>query len=91
MLDCFQDKADTLILISADSDQIPTIQAIKSHFPEKNIKVYFPPNRKSADLLSALRHVVYLENNEGKFRNAVMPAIVEVDGKKYTRPKEWYP
>ncbi|MBU3713868.1 MAG: NYN domain-containing protein [Ferruginibacter sp.] len=89
MLDCFNNNADTLVLISADSDQVPTIQAIKKNFPEKKVKVYFPPNRKSAELLAVLRHVVYLENNEDKFRSSVMSEKIQVGGKIYTRPFEW--
>ena len=81
MLDCFHDKADTFVLISADSDQVPTLQAIKQNFPSKSIKVYFPPNRKSADLLSIFNQVVYLENNEDKFMKSVMPGEVIVGEK----------
>jgi uncharacterized LabA/DUF88 family protein len=82
MLDCFNNNADTLVLISADSDQVPTIQAIKKNFPEKKVKVYFPPNRKSAELLAVLRQVVYLENNEDKFRSSVMPEKIQVEVKR---------
>jgi uncharacterized LabA/DUF88 family protein len=89
MLDCFHDHTDTLVLISADSDQVPTIQAIQSNFPNKKIKVYFPPNRKSAELLAVLKQVVYLENNEDKFKASVMPGKIELSGKIYTRPIEW--
>lgn len=89
MLDCFHDKADTFILISADSDQVPTLQAMKQNFPSKSIKVYFPPNRKSADLLSIINQVVYLENNEDKFMKSVMPGEVIVGEKRYTRPLKW--
>ena len=38
-------QTDTLILISADSDLVPTVEFIKEHFPEKLIKVCFPPCR----------------------------------------------
>lgn len=89
LLDCFQDEVDTLVLVSADSDQVPTIKAIKTNFPQKNIKVYFPPNRSSAELLRELQHVIFLENNEDKFKAAVMPGSVELDNKKYTRPPQW--
>lgn len=89
MLDCFNDKADTFVLISADSDQVPTIQAIKENFPTKNIKIYFPPNRKSTELFSILNQVVYLEKNESKFRSAVMSNEVVVGSKKFTCPLNW--
>lgn len=89
MLDCFQDNVDTLILVSADSDQVPTVQSIKKFFPNKTIRIYFPPKRNSADLLSICKPVVFLENNEDKFKVAVMPYEIKSDAKRYTRPANW--
>lgn len=89
MLDCFLDKADTLILISADSDQVPAVQAIKEQFPNKTVKIYFPPQRNSAELFAIAKPVVYLDNAESKFKAAVMPAAVTNGTKTYTRPPEW--
>lgn len=89
MLDCFQDNVDTLVLISADSDQVPTVQSIKSNFPQKNLKVYFPPNRSSAELFNLLKPVVFLEKNEDKFKSSIMPSKVDLGGKIYTKPGEW--
>ena len=89
LLDCFNDAVDTIVLVSADSDQIPTIQAIKKQFPHKKLKVYFPPDRNSADILQHANPVVYLDNHEDKFKEAIMPTIVEFDKKKYTKPTEW--
>lgn len=89
MLDCFFDKVDTLVLISADSDQVPTLQAIKQHFPDKKVKVYFPPSRRSSELLAIAKNVVFLENNEDKFNASIMPTTVEALNKKYSRPLNW--
>lgn len=89
IMDCVLDKADILILISADSDQIPTIQTIKSNFPSKKVKVYFPPERSSADILSISKPIIFLGDNESKFKNAVMPTIVTNGLKKYTKPDNW--
>lgn len=89
VIDCFLDNVDTLILISADSDQVPTIQEIKTKFPDKKIKIYFPPQRSSAELISITKTVVFLENNLDKFSNAIMAEKVELNGKQYIRPKDW--
>jgi len=89
LLDCIHDRVDTLILVSADSDQIPTIQAIKNEYPQKKVKVYFPPRRDSYDLTNLCNPVVFLDRHETKFKAAIMPGIVEKDGKKYTRPENW--
>ena len=89
ILDCMEDKVDTIVLVTADSDQIPTIKMIKSKFPGKKLKVYFPPSRNSADIRRQVGQVVFLENHEDKFKAAKMPGEVKVDDKKYTRPPEW--
>jgi uncharacterized LabA/DUF88 family protein len=89
VIDCFLDNADTLVLISADSDQIPTIQEIKTKFPDKKIKIYFPPQRSSAEIQTIAKTVVFLDNNMDKFNNAVMAEKVELNNKIYTRPNTW--
>ena len=89
LLDCFQDKVDKLVLITADSDLITTVQTIKTHFPQKEIKLYFPPLRTSTELFNICKPVVYLENNKQKFENAVMPNDITDGTKTYTKPMEW--
>jgi uncharacterized LabA/DUF88 family protein len=89
IMDCVFDRADILILVSADSDQVPTVQAIKTNFPHKKVKVYFPPQRNSTALFNISKPIVFLGDNEKKFANAVMPATVTFKGKTYTRPANW--
>lgn len=45
LMDCNNDNVDIIILVTADSDQIPTIRTIKENYPRKVVKVYFPPCR----------------------------------------------
>lgn len=89
IMDCVEDNVDTIVLVTADSDQIPTIQTIKKKFPQKNLKVYFPPKRNSLDILAQIKPVVYLENHEDKFKIAIMPGIITDGKKKFTRPSDW--
>lgn len=89
LMDCFNNAVDKIVLVTADSDLIPSIQAIKRQFSDKQIKIYFPPLRTSAELLNLCRPVVYLENNKNKFDNAVMEEIVTVGANTYTIPSEW--
>lgn len=89
LIDCMEDNVDTIVLVTADSDQIPTIRTIKSKFPNKKLKVYFPPKRNSTDIRSNVGQVVFLENHEEKFKKAIMPTEVSDGIKKYTRPTEW--
>ena len=87
--DCLNNEVDIIVLITADSDQVSTIKFVQKNFPHIKIKLYFPPDRKSNDLKSLFKQVVYLENHEEKFKNAIMPFEVKNDLKKYTRPLDW--
>lgn len=89
LMDCVLNNTDILILISADSDQIPTIQTIKTEFSHKKVKVYFPPERNSSDILNISKPIIFLGDNELKFKNSVMPTIVTDGIKKYTKPDNW--
>ena len=48
--DAVADNADIFSLVSADSDLIPPINYIRANFPNKQVKVYFPPTNFSHDI-----------------------------------------
>lgn len=50
LTDAFQDAFDAAILISADSDLIAPVTAVKRLFPAKRVIVASPPGRFSANL-----------------------------------------
>jgi uncharacterized LabA/DUF88 family protein len=50
LTDAYQDLYDTALLISADSDLTPPLNALKRLFPAKRVIVAFPPNRTSQEL-----------------------------------------
>ncbi|WP_343693550.1 NYN domain-containing protein [Chitinophaga sp.] len=87
--DCMAEVVDIVVLVTADSDQLSTIKLLKAKFPKVKVRLYFPPNRRSNELRSEISPVVYLENHEDKFKNAVMPFEVSNEKKKYTRPPDW--
>ena len=43
LIDAFNDRYDTAILISGDSDLVPPIKAIHNQFNKKTVSVFFPP------------------------------------------------
>lgn len=86
--DCFEDNVDLVYILTADSDQIPTMKLIKNKFPDKDFKVLFPPETRSHEILQITK-VHYLSDHEQKFKDAIMPTEVTKDGKKYTKPSEW--
>ena len=91
--DCVLDKTDTIALVSADSDLVPPVEFIQKHYPQKVIKIYFPPSNYSSDLKDNLLHhrskPVLLLKNKKRFEFSVMPNIVQNELKKYTIPEKW--
>jgi len=74
MVDAFQNKFDSAILVSADADLTAPIKAIRSLFPDKKVIVAFPPKRDSYELRSvASTHYFIGEHN---FRGNLLPDIV---------------
>lgn len=91
--DCLSNLTDGIVLISADSDLIPPLEFIKTHFPKISIKVYFPPSNISGDidhtLLSWGNRPIRMDRNFPKFLSARMPDIVSKDSLTYTKPTSW--
>ena len=91
--DCSLNATDVLVLVSADSDLTPPIEFIQKHYPDKTVRVYFPPNSFCNDLnynmIKNKKHVVKLSNNIGKFANSIMPDVVIEDGISYYIPAKW--
>ena len=53
LIDAFNDNFDMALIVSADSDLVPPILAIREYFPEKRIVIGFPPGRSSVALARA--------------------------------------
>ncbi|MBF1581817.1 NYN domain-containing protein, partial [Prevotella sp.] len=93
MADCVQDKTDVIVLISADTDLIPPLNFIHTNYPNKKVKVFFPPGSHALELHNHLRTFhskwVFLEKNERRFRNAVMPHTITVGNQSVSIPEKW--
>ncbi|MEN6451829.1 MAG: NYN domain-containing protein, partial [Thermoguttaceae bacterium] len=53
LTDAFQNRFDTALLVSGDSDLTAPIHAVRKFFPEKRVVVAFPPDRRSVELANA--------------------------------------
>ena len=90
MLDCSLNNTDVIILVSADSDLVPPLEAIKREYMDKKIRIFFPPKSFSYDLSNFNSgKVVFLERGKPKFDQSIMPDIVTVDSKSCSIPPEW--
>jgi len=88
ILDATNDDYDIALLLSADSDLVPPIKAIKQVFPQKRIVVAFPPRRESAELRGAAH--ACLRIGRANFANSVFPdRIRKADGFILQRPLTW--
>jgi uncharacterized LabA/DUF88 family protein len=87
LLDAIDNKYDKALLISADSDLVPPIEAIKSRYPEKSIVVAFPPGRNSEDLKRTTQCFII---NRAKIAQSCFPDKVKrADGFILQCPIEW--
>jgi len=88
MSDAFQDKFDTALLISADSDLVGPIQSIQRMFSKKRVVVAFPPGRYS----NALKRVASAYTHIGRnvLSKSVFPdRLTKPDGFVLRRPVQW--
>ena len=71
LADAFNDAFDEAILISADSDLIAPVAAVKRLFPKKRVIVACPPGRFSVNLTRAAH--AYLKIGHGSIEKSQFP------------------
>jgi uncharacterized LabA/DUF88 family protein len=84
----YNDRFDTALLISADSDLVPPVSIIRRQFPKKRIVAAFPPKRFSSHLKSAVNATMIIGRRnlaKSQFQNV----IESQDGYQLHRPIEW--
>jgi len=86
--DAYQNNFDVALLISADSDLVPSLKAVKELFPKKRMVVAAPPARYSVDLAnSADKHFVISRRTIAK---SLLPEeITKEDGYILRCPPSW--
>ena len=83
-----EDQFDTALLISGDTDLAPAVEAVRSSFPEKQVGVIFPMNRKNLELEAAAHFTMNIKY--GRFTGHRYPDSVTLkDGTIITCPPEW--
>lgn len=88
IVDAFNDKYDTAILISGDSDLVPPIKAIHNHFNNKAISVFFPPERHNLTVAGAARGSQII--GKKKIKDHQFPLnVTKKDGYVLTKPEGW--
>lgn len=88
MIDAFQDRYDTAMLISGDSDLVPPIKTIHDLFKNKRVFVEFPPKRHNSSVALVAKGSMIIGRKklvDSLFENEV----VKKNGFILRKPKEW--
>lgn len=86
--DAYEDKFDTALLISADSDLTTPIEKVRQLFSQKRVISVFPPNRVSKDLEKVATACIHLGRGVIA-RSLFPPEITKADGFVLKRPAKW--
>ena len=87
IVDAYADLFDTALLVSADSDLVGPIRALKSIFPKKRVAVAFPPARFSREL-AAITPSTHIGRDV--LTKSVFPIrVTKPGGYVLTRPEKW--
>ena len=89
LTDAYEDRFDTALLASADSDPVPPTLAVRRLFPHKRIVVSLPPSRSSVELQRAAN--AFLIIGRRKLAQSQFPdAVTKLDGYVLRRPAHWW-
>jgi uncharacterized LabA/DUF88 family protein len=88
LTDAFQDRFETALLVSGDSDLTAPIRTIRRLFPAKWVVVAFPPDRRSVELANAASTSFHI--GRGKIAASQLPdSVVKPGGFVLQRPPQW--
>jgi uncharacterized LabA/DUF88 family protein len=83
----FKDEFDTAVLISADSDQVPTIKLLCTEL-NKEVRLLLPPNSKADELKSVSSYFERI-TREKLIKSLFPDKLVFANGLIVQKPKEW--
>ena len=88
--DAFDDRFDLAIVVSADSDLVAPIEAVRRRFGDKRVMAVFPPRRRSAQLRRAADATCHLSGPV--IRSSRLPdPVVTPAGVELRAPRGWLP
>ena len=88
LADAMDDAFDTAMIISADSDLVPPVEAVRARFPAKRIIIASPPARHSPRLAAAANACFTIGRK--KLQDSQLPdTITKPDGFVLARPASW--
>ncbi len=88
LVDAYEDRFDTAILVGADSDLVPPLQALKRLFAKKRILIAFPPARYSKHL-NKVAHASFRVSRTVLLNSQFPETVTKPDGHVLQRPATW--
>ena len=88
IMDAYQDKYDTAMLISGDSDLVPPIKAIHENYNQKRVFVAFPPKRFNNSVALVAKGSMIIGRKK-LIDSQFDEEVVKKDGFKLKKPNEW--
>lgn len=87
--DAIHEKPDCMAFVTADSDQVPTIERIQKLHPKPEVRIIFPPARGSDELRGLVPSHQIHKTKYDRLRDNQFPDIVHTDTFSVARPSEW--
>jgi len=88
LTDALDDKYDTAMLISGDSDLVPPINTVHDRFPQKRVLVVFPPNRHNVSMKNVAKGHFIIGKQKLK-QSQFSHSLVLANGYVMEIPTEW--
>jgi hypothetical protein len=86
------DRCDVSFLVTADTDQAPTLHHIKKLSTGHEIFMLFPPNRFNNELKQLARAPYRVEDYESRLRDSLLPqSVVLPNSNTLSCPFDWLP
>jgi uncharacterized LabA/DUF88 family protein len=83
----FEDQYDLAMIVSGDSDLIPSIRAVKTAFPSKEIGIVIPIGRRAEELKQTADF--YMKMKEKHLKACLLEPVVDLGSEKLTCPPSW--
>lgn len=88
--DAYDDRFDTAMVISGDSDLVPPVVSVRNRFPHKRVVVAAPPKRWSTQLKQAANAALRISALTIQ-SNRLPDPVVASNGVTLQAPKGWLP
>ena len=88
LTDAFDDRFDTALLVTADSDLTRPIEVVRSRYPGKRVVLAFPPNRFS-ERLKQVGSAYFTIGRDALAASQLPDHVTKPDGFVLQRPAKW--